>query len=668
MTLVVPRTGVDLAVTGGFIAEHREADADSRWVVYGSAGRAALIHVEAKGRRSPRHAAAADARARHRAGGARRGLDAGHVEHSARGHAGAGARGGRSRFPPGSSSTRSRARPSRTGTSTAARSRSRFLEPVATQASVVVTGEIRAPRDGAMTIPLVRVPSAERETGGVAVDVVGAGEIGGRQPRGLEPADASDLGDIVAGHESPSMVAFRFTPLAGAAPRSLTVHVTRYTAQGGARGQRRGGALRGAARARTASCSSARATRSATTSAASSRSRCRRGATLVERVAGGPAGAARACRRAAGCCCRCARGAPTRRRRRSSSSCSISQRGPAWTEKGDARLVLPARGSAGVAHRPDAAPLAALRRRSRSQARSGSRRIRGRGAPRCEMRTAMASRRRQLRRHRAAASAARRREGIQRDAGPVQEGGGPHAAGRHADRDRVSRDRAVAVSRGGADARDAAPRRSTSKFARLEAADDPPLSRLCRSPSLCAAAPAAAQDNRGPAGRARHRHAVALRIRSAARSGRRGVRSVRPAAPAAALTRADIRVRVAGATARATMRVDGEVFRAGVAKVTLMKDATLLDARMDNRPLPIVTEGGTHVALVTGPGPFSATLEVGTADRLQPGRARSSCRCRTPAAHGDDRRAGRSDRRAPVRAGSSCAAPRRTAARRSRRR
>jgi hypothetical protein len=104
-----------------------------------------------------------------------------------------------------------------------------FLEPIATQASVVITGEVRTPREGAVTIPIVRVSSAERETGGVAVDVGGPGEIGQREPRGLEPADPADLGDVVAGHESPSMAAFRFTPLAGAAPRSLVVDVTRYT-------------------------------------------------------------------------------------------------------------------------------------------------------------------------------------------------------------------------------------------------------------------------------------------------------------------------------------------------------------------------------------------------------------------------------------------------------
>jgi hypothetical protein len=75
------------------------------------------------------------------------------------------------------------------------------------------------------------MPSAERETGAVAVDVVGAGEIAERDARGLDPADPSDLGDLVAGRESPSMVAFRMRPLAGTDARSLMVKVVRYTPQ-----------------------------------------------------------------------------------------------------------------------------------------------------------------------------------------------------------------------------------------------------------------------------------------------------------------------------------------------------------------------------------------------------------------------------------------------------
>ena len=100
----------------------------------------------------------------------------------------------------------------------------------------------------------------------------------------------------------------------------------------------------------------------------------------------------------------------------------------------------------------------------------------------------------------------------------------------------------------------------------------------------------------------------------------------RPAGPSAApavaaLARADIRVRAGVTTARATMRLDGEVFRPGVAKVPLIKDATLLDARLDNRPLPVMAESNTLVAFVNGPGAFIATLEAGSPIAFAPGRA-----------------------------------------------
>jgi carboxypeptidase family protein len=89
---------------------------------------------------------------------------------------------------------------------------------------------------------------------------------------------------------------------------------------------------------------------------------------------------------------------------------------------------------------------------------------------------------------------------------------------------------------------------------------------------------------------------------------------------AAALTRVDISVRVDGSVARATMLVEGEVFRSGVAKVPLIKGATLLDARAENRPLPVVAEGDLHVAFLSGPTTFAATLEVGTPVSFSPGR------------------------------------------------
>ena len=106
-----------------------------------------------------------------------------------------------------------------------------FLEPVTSQTSFAISGEARVGREGSIAIPLVRLPAAERETGGVAVEVLGAGEIAGREPRGLEAADPSDLGETLAGRDSPSMLAFRFRPQRGLDPRSLSVNVTRYAAQ-----------------------------------------------------------------------------------------------------------------------------------------------------------------------------------------------------------------------------------------------------------------------------------------------------------------------------------------------------------------------------------------------------------------------------------------------------
>ena len=101
----------------------------------------------------------------------------------------------------------------------------------------------------------------------------------------------------------------------------------------------------------------------------------------------------------------------------------------------------------------------------------------------------------------------------------------------------------------------------------------------------------------------------------------------------AALTRADIRARVDAGTVRATMTVDGEVFQTGTVKVPLISNATLLDARSADRPLPLVAEGNAHVAVVAGPASFSATLEWGIVDHHEPRpRARSCCRCRRPGA------------------------------------
>lgn len=106
-----------------------------------------------------------------------------------------------------------------------------FLEPVEQRARFVVTGETRCPREGPMDIPLLRLLDAERETGGVAVEVLGAGEIKDAKSEGLDSADATDLGEVVASRQSQSLTAFRFRPGAAKLTRALNVDVARYTPQ-----------------------------------------------------------------------------------------------------------------------------------------------------------------------------------------------------------------------------------------------------------------------------------------------------------------------------------------------------------------------------------------------------------------------------------------------------
>jgi hypothetical protein len=106
-----------------------------------------------------------------------------------------------------------------------------FLEPVEQNSKFIVSGETRSPRDGQIEIPLLRLLNTERDTGGVAVEVLGAGEIKEFKSEGLENADATDLGEIVSSRQSTSLSAFRYRAGDAKTARSLTVNVARYTPQ-----------------------------------------------------------------------------------------------------------------------------------------------------------------------------------------------------------------------------------------------------------------------------------------------------------------------------------------------------------------------------------------------------------------------------------------------------
>jgi hypothetical protein len=230
VSLTVPRTGLDLTVAGGFVAEQRESAAENRWTVYGSPARPLTFSWR---RRVDDRRATLPLRSRARITQlVVLGEDSTQITASLRVEIVQGvAREIELTTPAGvavnqvSGATVGEWR-HEGGTLTVS-----FLEPIVSSTSIVISAEARTPREGAITVPLVRMPAAERETGGVAVDVVGAGEIKERQPRGFDPIDASDLGDILEGRESPSMVAFGFKPMAGSAPRTLAVTVSRYLPQ-----------------------------------------------------------------------------------------------------------------------------------------------------------------------------------------------------------------------------------------------------------------------------------------------------------------------------------------------------------------------------------------------------------------------------------------------------
>jgi hypothetical protein len=229
-SLTLPRSEVDVSVNGGFVTDRVEAGNESRWTILGRSNQALSLSWK---RRVTDRRSEQPLRFRGRiTQSVALGEEAGQLTAAVRVEVLQGlARELSISVPPGLVVNEVNGATVGDWEVAAGVLRVRLLDPSATDAAFVVSGEMRTPRDGSITVPLLRLPAAERETGAVAIDVSGAGEITDRAARGLEPADASELGDLVAGRESPSMVAFRLRPLAGADDRSLTVNVVRYTPQ-----------------------------------------------------------------------------------------------------------------------------------------------------------------------------------------------------------------------------------------------------------------------------------------------------------------------------------------------------------------------------------------------------------------------------------------------------
>lgn len=229
-TLLLPRAGVDLSVSGGFVTEHVETSDDSRWTVFGRPNEP--LKLSWKHRVDDRRATLplrARARITEIVGYGEEGCQ---VSTSVRIDVVQGvAQDFALALPQGLVINEVNGATVADWQVTDSTLRVRLLEAVSAETTFIVEGEMRTPREGRMLVPIIRMPTAEREGGGIAVDVVGAGEIVERQASGLEPADAAELGDFVAVRESPSLIAFRLRPLAGTEPRALTVTVMRYTPQ-----------------------------------------------------------------------------------------------------------------------------------------------------------------------------------------------------------------------------------------------------------------------------------------------------------------------------------------------------------------------------------------------------------------------------------------------------
>lgn len=87
------------------------------------------------------------------------------------------------------------------------------------------------------------------------------------------------------------------------------------------------------------------------------------------------------------------------------------------------------------------------------------------------------------------------------------------------------------------------------------------------------------------------------------------------------LSRAAFKLRVEDQSLTGALDIDGSVLENGSVKVPLTSGITILDAKQANSPLPLLQEGRTHSAILTGPGAFAVNLNIASALTIEAGRA-----------------------------------------------
>src|SRR5688500_9465057 len=87
------------------------------------------------------------------------------------------------------------------------------------------------------------------------------------------------------------------------------------------------------------------------------------------------------------------------------------------------------------------------------------------------------------------------------------------------------------------------------------------------------------------------------------------------------LSRAAFKLKLVNQTLVGTVEIDGSLLQNGNVKAPLTTGLTILDARQSNNPLPLLQEGSSHAAILSGPGPFAVSLGIASGLIIDAGRA-----------------------------------------------
>jgi carboxypeptidase family protein len=103
-------------------------------------------------------------------------------------------------------------------------------------------------------------------------------------------------------------------------------------------------------------------------------------------------------------------------------------------------------------------------------------------------------------------------------------------------------------------------------------------------------------------------------------ANRPGKKSEAPPAPYV-LKHADLKLSVVNDGVLGSIQFEGETLGSNATKVPLASGMTILDARHGAKPLPLLLENGTHIAILPGESEFTVSLDAGLPLAIETGRA-----------------------------------------------